>query len=210
MAKPTPDAVVVAQRLAHAAESGIGADELASLMTDVDALFAAHQDLVYAACLRFVGNAEKAMELAQDTLLTAYQKLPGFRGDARFRTWLLKIARYRCMNAMRKHGELLAQDGVIEPTDPASSVLTALRRREREELIRKAAAAVLDAVEQEVVHLRYTEHLPLDRITELLRLTTASGARGVLQRSKRKLQHEVRRRLAEMGHGTSFIRGTLE
>ena len=210
MANPIPDAVVVAQRLAHAADSGIRADELASLMNEVDALFAAHQDLVYAACLRFVGNAEKAMELAQDTLLTAYQKLPGFRGDALFRTWLLKIARYRCMNALRKHGELLAEDGVIEPTDPANSVLTALRRKEREELIPRAAAAVLDPTEQEVVHLRYTEHLPLDRITELLGLPGASGARGVLQRSKRKLQQEVRRRLAEMGHGTSFVRGTLE
>ena len=210
MADSIPDAVILAQRLARASDSGIGADELARLMDEVDALFAAHQDLVYAACLRFVGNVERAMELAQDTLLTAYQKLPGFRGDALFRTWLLKIARYRCLNAIRKHGDLLAEDGVIETADPAASVLSALRRKEREELIRQAAEAVLDPTEQEVVYLRYAEHLPLDRITELLCLETASGARGVLQRSKRKLQQEVRRRLAEMGHGTSFLRGTFE
>ena len=63
---------------------------------------------------------------------------------------------------------------------------------------------------QEAVALRYVEHLPVDEITSLLGLTDKSGARGVLQRCKRKLKRELSRRLAELGHGTSFVRGSLD
>lgn len=202
-----PDAADIASRLARAGE--LDAPAQVALTAEVDELFAAHRDRVYALCLRYVGNPEHAMDLAQDTLLTAYQKLATFRGDASFLTWLLRIAKYKCMNAIRKHGEQLTEDGVLLLEDPTSSALVRLRRQEREELLLAAAEAVLDPVEQEAVYLRYTENLPIDRITDLLEIDVASGARAVLQRCKRKLGREIRRRLEEMGHGSSFVRGTL-
>ena len=202
-----PEAASVARRLARANELDAGGR--AQLAADVDALFARHHDQLYAWCLRWVGDPELAMDLAQDTLLTAYQKLATFRGDARFSTWLLRIARFKSLNALRKEGEVLAEDGLIDPEDPSGSALTHLQRRQREDLMREAAAAVLDPLEQEVIYLRYTEHLPVDRITDLLEIDTATGARGLLQRCKRKLRDELLRRLAEMDHGTSFVRGTL-
>lgn len=205
-----PDAAEVAARLATLADGSAAPGSVEGLMADVDALLVGQQDRVYAMCMRFVGNPEHAAELAQDVMLRAYQKLPGFRGDSRFSTWILSITRYECLNALRKRGDHLTDDGVIEPTDPQRSVLSSLRTREREELLRGAARAVLDPIEQEAVTLRYTEHLPLDEITRTLGLTDASGARGLLQRCKRKLQRELRRRLAELGHGSSFIRGSIE
>ncbi len=208
MATHPPDAIDIASRLAKAEE--LDAEAAEQLVADIDALLAAHQDLVYAVCVRIVGNPERAMELAQDTMLTAYQKLATFRGDAQFSTWLLKIATYRCMNAVRKRKETVGVEPLFEPTDPATGVLTGLRRQERAELMRRSSAAVLDPTEQEVVFLWYTEHLPLDRITELLNLSGASGARSVLQRCRRKLEREVRRQLAVLGHGSSFVRGSVE
>jgi RNA polymerase sigma-70 factor, ECF subfamily len=175
-------------------------------LADVDALFAANQDRVYALCLRFTGSPEQARDLAQDSLLRAYQKLPEFRGEARFSTWLLAIARYECLNALRKRGEELTADGVIEAAEPSASALGQLRRHERESLLREAAAAVLDPIEQEAVHLRYVEHVPVEQITALLGLDTQSGARGLLQACKRKLSRELKGRLAALGHGTSLLR----
>ena len=205
-----PEAADLARRVSYASQSGAAADELGALMREVDALFAGHQDKVYAYCLRFVGRKELAMDLAQDTLLRAYEKFPTFRGEARFSTWLLKIARYNCLNAIRKRRDTLTEDGLVVATDPKASTLTQLRRREREELLREAAVAVLDPVEQEAVWLRYVEHASIEQITATLDIQQKSGARGILQRCKRKLQREIRRRLDELGHGTSFVRGTLE
>jgi RNA polymerase sigma factor (sigma-70 family) len=180
------------------------------VMAAVDALFAAHQDVVYATCLRLMGSAEPAMDVAQDTLVLAWQKLPSFRGEARFSTWLVAIARYECLNALRRGRDLLTEDGVIEAADPLGSVMRGLRRQERAELLRDAAAAVLDATEQEAVHLRYVEHQPLAHIDTLLALPPHGDARVTLQRSKRKLATELRRRLAELGHGSSFVRSSVD
>lgn len=200
-----PDAVALARELAAAAESGLEPAAVTGLVERVDALFAAYQGLVYGFCLRQTGNPERAVELAQDVLLRAYQKLPAFRGDSSFKAWLLGIARYECINASRKRRDALSEDGLLEASDPTASALSGLRRQEREALFRDAAAAVLDAVEQEVIHLRYVEEVPLEQITALLGLTEASGARGVLQRCKRKLLRELSRRLEELGHGSSFL-----
>ena len=84
-------------------------------------------------------------------------------------------------------------------------MLRSLRAGERAEVIRAAAVAVLDEVEQEAVYLRYAEGMGQEQITEILGLTNATGARGVLQRCRRKLTRELRRRLAELGHGPSFF-----
>ena len=178
---------------------------MADLRHEVDALFATHQDLVYAACLRYLRHPERARDIAQDALLRAYLKLETYRGEARFTTWLVGIARYECLNALRKGRDLLTEDGVLEAEDDARSVLSALRRQEREALLREAAAAVLDDDEQEAVYLRYTEQLPVAQIDAVLQLAAASGARGLLQRCRRKLRAELQRRLAALGHGASFL-----
>jgi len=199
----------ILHRLTEAMAGRLPPAEAARVGKEADALFAAHQDRVYAICYRFVGNAERARELAQDVLLTAWVKLPEFRGDSSFGTWLYGIARNLCFRAMRKRGEnLLEADGVVETADPRASALSALRRREREDLLRRASL-VLQPLEQEAVHLRYVEHLPQDRITKVLGLDSASGARGLLQRCRRKLSREMNRLLEELGHGTSFVRSSV-
>ena len=184
-------------------------DAVGRAVARLDALFAAHQGRIQSVCLRFVGDPEQAKELAQEAMLTAYDKLPEFNGQAKFGTWLYAIARNKCLNAITKRRDLLADDGVIDPTDPTHPVLVSLRRHEREELVRQAASAVLSPLEQEAVHMRYVEQVPQERITVLLGLDAASGARGLLQRCRRKLNREIRRRLVDLGHGSSFVRGTV-
>lgn len=55
-----------------------------------------HQGLVRAQLRRLLGrDAAMADDLAQDTFVIAWRKLQQFRGDARFGTWLYRIA-YSC------------------------------------------------------------------------------------------------------------------
>ena len=171
----------------------------------IDAAMAAHQDAVYAMCRRIVGDPERARDVAQDALLVAWRKIDDFRGESRFRTWLVGIARYTALRAIRRRRELLTADGVVEADDPRRSVLADLGRLEREALITEASA-ILDALEQEAVYLRYVEGAPVDRITAVLALDTETGARGLLQRCRRKLKREVTARLEALGHGRSFLR----
>lgn len=171
----------------------------------VDAQFAAAQGRIHALCRRYVGDPEAAGELAQETFLTAYQRIGEYEGTGSFYAWLYGIARFKCLRALVKQREALTEDGVLDPADPAIGVFQALREAERLEVLRAAAAAVLDPVEQEAVHLRYGLGLGQDRITEILGLTGATGGRGVLQRCRRKLGRELERRLRDLGHGASFF-----
>ena len=51
-----------------------------------------YQDRLYRFILRMVDSHDEALELTQDTFVKAWQALPDWRPDAKFRTWLFRIA----------------------------------------------------------------------------------------------------------------------
>jgi RNA polymerase sigma-70 factor (ECF subfamily) len=58
-----------------------------------------HQRQVYHLALRMLRDNEAAYEATQDVFLAAWQGLGGFRGKARFATWLYRIAYNHCLRA---------------------------------------------------------------------------------------------------------------
>jgi RNA polymerase sigma-70 factor (ECF subfamily) len=65
------------------------------------ALVRRHQAQVYGLCLRVLGNPDDAADAAQDTLVTVARKLNTFRGEARFTTWLHRVAMNVCYDHLR-------------------------------------------------------------------------------------------------------------
>ena len=175
-----------------------------ALKQQVEHLFSEAQPRVYGICRKLIGDPERAREVCQESMLIGLRKLDQFRGEGRLSTWLYGIARGEALNAIRRKGEALTDDGVLEMGDPALSVLSSFRREERETVLRRAAAS-LPELERRAIHLRYVEGLPQDRITEVLGLESASGARGLLQKSRRHLERALRDALEELGHGSSFF-----
>lgn len=171
--------------------------------------FAACQERIYWLCLRLVGRPELAAELVQDAMLTAWRRLPEFRGESSFYVWLYSIARFTCLRARARRQELL-DDELLERGHPGRDALASLRVEERDRLVEEACRAALDPVEQEAIVLRYGMGLGYDEVTEILGLTNPSGARAVLQASRRKLRPELERRLRRLGHGHSLLLGSIE
>lgn len=58
-----------------------------------------YQDRVFGLASRLTGNATDAADVLQETLLAVCRHLPSFRREARFSTWLYRIA----TNAARMH-----------------------------------------------------------------------------------------------------------
>jgi RNA polymerase sigma-70 factor (ECF subfamily) len=54
-----------------------------------------HQRRVFTMVLRMLQDYEETGEITQEAFLAAWQGLPSFRGEARFPTWLYRIA-YNC------------------------------------------------------------------------------------------------------------------
>jgi RNA polymerase sigma-70 factor, ECF subfamily len=57
---------------------------------------------IYALAYRQIGREEDARDVCQDTFLRAYRALNGFRGQAKFSSWLYRIALNLCRDWMRR------------------------------------------------------------------------------------------------------------
>mgnify|MGYP006299384761 CR=1 FL=1 len=61
-----------------------------------------HGGRVRSTLLRLTSDPDRADDLAQDTFLRAYRGLAGFRGEARFGTWILQIAVHAARDGLRQ------------------------------------------------------------------------------------------------------------
>jgi RNA polymerase sigma-70 factor (ECF subfamily) len=57
---------------------------------------------VYGLCLKMLGNTEDAEDCLQGAFIKALKAMPGFRQEARFSTWLYRIAYNECVTRIRK------------------------------------------------------------------------------------------------------------
>jgi RNA polymerase sigma-70 factor (ECF subfamily) len=156
-----------------------------------------YRDAVYAWCFRYTRNHDRALDLSQDVMVTAWQRMDAFEGRSQFSSWLFSVARNRCIDATRR-ADIVAEDAVFDdPPDPAAAPDDAVVAEESRSLLMDMVKEVLDSVEQDAVYLRYFERRSVEDIGASLRIGGASGARAVLQRARRKLRAAGRARFPE-------------
>jgi len=89
MTGPTPDDAAL---LAAARDGDLDAFE---------SLVRAHTGAVYAHALRFFGDPSAAEDVTQEVWIKVYRSLAGFDERARFSTWLYRVTRNTCLDAVR-------------------------------------------------------------------------------------------------------------
>ena len=62
--------------------------------------------MIHSLCYRMSGSLADAEDLAQETFIHAYQHLDGFRAEARFSSWLYRIALNQCLNWQKRRHRL--------------------------------------------------------------------------------------------------------
>jgi len=67
-----------------------------------ESLYRLHVDKIYGLCLRMTGNVSEAEDCTQEAFIQAWKQLAKFRGDARFATWLHRVAVNVVLGRMRK------------------------------------------------------------------------------------------------------------
>lgn len=79
-------------------------------------LVARHERRVYALALRMLRQEQDAEDITQQTFLDALEGLAGFRGEASFSTWVLRIATYAALKVIRKRKglEVISLDQATE------------------------------------------------------------------------------------------------
>lgn len=154
-----------------------------------NALLSRYRDRAYLWSHRVVRDHDRALDLAQDALLSAYRGLPEFDARSRFSSWLFSIVRNRCLTALRPR--MLSRDEGVDPDalfEEASDPAIRVGQRLEEADVLAAVRDHLDPLEQDALWLRAVEYVSVEDITRMLGLTNASGARGLLQSARRKLR----------------------
>jgi len=86
---------------------------------------------VYRAAHAALGSADGADDVAQETFVTVYRKLQGFRGESSFRTWLLAIAWRKALDRRRSVTRWLRMTVVPARTDDPVDMIERLPSSER-------------------------------------------------------------------------------
>ena len=150
---------------------------LAGDLVAFDELTLAYQDRVYNLALRLTGNAEDALDVAQDTFLKAYQSIERFRGASRFYTWLYRIAVNTVMSRRRRSAvrprtvalQTRRENGHPSlPPDPRQDDPADQAARSDEAALLTAAIAELDEDQRVMVVLRDIEGRSYEEIAEAL------------------------------------------
>jgi RNA polymerase sigma-70 factor (ECF subfamily) len=141
-------------------------------------------------CLSITGNHYDAEDALQDALTAAWQNLPKFRGDARFNTWLHRIAANAALGVVRRRKQvdtldLGDDDGVIrlESTAPRIDETVAIV-----DAVRAALMRLSDDFRVAIVLAEYAQ-LPYADIAEHQGISVATVKTRI---------HRARKQLAEM------------
>lgn len=101
-----------------------------------------HLARVHRLAWRTLGNDADAEEVAQDTFLRAFTHLPQWRsGQARFSTWLYRVAFNLCQDRLRARREYMPVDD-LDLSDPNAEPEIAVARLQHMERIEDALAAL--------------------------------------------------------------------
>lgn len=87
-----------------------------------ESLVRRYQRMIYALTYRMSGSAADAEDLTQDVFIRAHQELAGFRAEAKFSSWLYRIAINQCLNWRKRvaRREQVHNDWQAENATPAA------------------------------------------------------------------------------------------
>ena len=123
----------------------------------LDHLFRRHHARVHALCARLSADESAADDLVQETFIRVLRHAHGFKGRASFTTWLYRIARNVCYDALKKARR---QELAILPETEASA-------DPRVDLLERALARLPSQSREALVLARWHD-LPYAQIAEVL------------------------------------------
>lgn len=155
-----------------------------------------YQRRVFNLVFRMLQNYEEACEITQETFLAAWQGLPAFRGEARFTTWLYRIA-YNCSLKQldaRKRDQAL-QVALQSEQEDEELQSTQLTRLDHQELVQEQLSQ-LPPKYRIVLILRHLQDMTYEEMAEVLTMPI-----GTIKTHLFRARNLLKERLQSFGYG---------
>jgi RNA polymerase sigma-70 factor, ECF subfamily len=146
-----------------------GGDRLA-----MQVLFARHHVRMYRFVLRIVRNEAMAEDLTSEAFLDVWRHAGKFEGRAAVSTWLLSIARYKALSAVRKRpDEELDEEMAERVEDCADDPEAALAKKDKATILRQCLTE-LSADHREIIDLVYYHEKSVGEVAEIVGIPEAT------------------------------------
>lgn len=70
---------------------------------EFEKIYQSHWQKVFRICMGYVNDHDLAKDIAQETFITIWQKLPEFRNESAIGTWVFRIASNHCLRQIEKN-----------------------------------------------------------------------------------------------------------
>ncbi len=153
---------------------------------------------IFALCFGMLGREDEARDAAQETFISAYRNISNFRGEAKFSSWLHRIAVNQCLTVKRRT-RTRSEDFLDETSGEDERVFVAPAHRsparvtektERLTLVRQAVSSLPIDLRQVIV-MKEFEEMTFQEISDTLELplsTVKSRVYSALRQLRMKLE----------------------
>jgi RNA polymerase sigma-70 factor (ECF subfamily) len=164
--------------------------------TAMHVLYSRHNVRVYRFVLRMVRDTTMAEDLVSQVFLDVWRTASQFEGRSQVSTWLLSIARFKALTALRqrKH-EDIEQEDVLEIADEADTPEASLDRSNTKAILR-ACVAKLSPAHREIINLVYYHEKSVEEAGAII---------GIPQSTVKTRMFYARKQLAELLKGAGTL-----
>ena len=161
-------------------------------------LFARHQVRVYRFVLRLVRDQSVAEELVGEVFLDVWRQAGRFEARSTVSTWLLAIARYKALSALRRRTDQeLDDDKAATIEDPGDSPEVAVLKQNKGEVLRQCLTA-LTPEHREIIDLVYYHEKSVEEVAQIV---------GIGENTVKTRMFYARKRLSELLKAAGIDRG---
>ena len=161
-------------------------------------LFARHHVRVFRFVLRLVRDEATAEDLISEVFLDVWRQAGRFEGRAAVSTWLLAIARFKALSALRRKPEAELDDETAEAIEDTSDTPdVTLEKKEKSAVIREALNG-LSAEHKEIIDLVYYHEKSVEEVAEIV---------GIPEATVKTRMFYARKKLAELLKAQGIERG---
>lgn len=146
-----------------------------------------NQNIIHKVCNMYMSNESGHEDLFQEITLNAWKAFPGFRGEAKFSTWLYRVSLNTAISFYRKEKRQPSVDNAVDFPEISD------KSDDTEERVRAMykSIASLSKIDKALVML-YLEDYSYDDISSVLGITTNNVA-VKMNRIKARLKEESKK-----------------
>jgi len=161
-------------------------------------LFARHHLRVYRFVLRLMRDESVAEDLISEVFLDVWRQADRFEGRSAVSTWLLAIARFKALSALRRKPDQALDDEAAEAIeDTSDDPEAALAKKDKGAVIRKCLAG-LSAEHREIIDLVYYHEKSVEEVAVIV---------GIPEATVKTRMFYARKKLGELLKAAGIERG---